>query len=166
MLMTIIYRTSHGMCANGVWCVLRRAGYKVGERNLGPDDVIAKIPVPQTSPTSYRAFLRTDYIRVRPDWVLSIVMEADKLARTFDRKGKRIRRPPFDVKSMKFQCLQEAGVPYLWVYNAWEARLQVGQLSPLTAFSIHYKIGAIRLAPEVWVTCCILLCDGAPTCAS
>lgn len=47
------------------------------ERGLSPDEIIAKLPGPVTSPTSYRAFLKGEYIKVRPDWILNVVMEAD-----------------------------------------------------------------------------------------
>lgn len=56
-----------------------RAGYLVGQRGLTPDDIIAKMPGPAKSPTSYQAFLKTDYVHTRPDWIMDVILTADKV---------------------------------------------------------------------------------------
>jgi len=56
---------------------LDRAGYRMEERGLTMDDVVAKMPGPPKSKTSYQAYFKSDYVRVAPDWVLNVVMEAN-----------------------------------------------------------------------------------------
>lgn len=97
---------------------LYRAGYQMAERGLLPDDVIAKVPGPTKSPTSYRAFLKTAYIQARPDWVMEVILKADRVrlpccqcSRLRHRNGQRVylelglQLKPFDSRSGKEELL-------------------------------------------------------------
>ena len=52
------------------------------------------------------------------------------------REKKRPQKSRFDVGKLKLKTLEEMGIPWYWVHNAWEARLQVrslqGSITPMT----------------------------------
>jgi hypothetical protein len=49
------------------------------KRGLTMDDVVAKMPGPPKSKTSYQSYFKSDYVRTVPDWVLNVVMEANQV---------------------------------------------------------------------------------------